>query len=238
MARPRLTAKEEHAIRKRLQSFVDERYGGDWAALAGWIGVERTTWYPWTGQGKKKGLPQAATLVRMAERCRLSLDWLLTGRGQAQWHDGPIGESLPDHIRHALVSEYAASEPGVLASYHTPEGRQHGRPTPAEVERAVPPAATVYRLCVEFLRPMVRESLGPLRQAELFADAIEHDSERRRTLGEQKVAALVRKRRRDAEQAVANHHAVADGLAAYAADQHRRDRPAYQWVADRLDGGG
>jgi hypothetical protein len=80
---------------------------------------------------------------------------------------------------------------------------------------------------------MVRQSLGPLRQAELFAE-IEHDPVALRTLGEKKVAALARKKRLAAEETVAGHHARADRLADYARDQHRQDRPAYQWIEEHM----
>src|SRR2546426_2992719 len=66
------------AVRRRLLEVVREHYGTQSAFLVAWPGVRPTTWKEWVHQTTPR-LPNADFLVQLAQRHRVSLNWLLLG---------------------------------------------------------------------------------------------------------------------------------------------------------------
>jgi hypothetical protein len=72
-------------IQQRIQQVIDEGFDGVRARFDAHCGFARNTSFQWFGTSPR--VPDARTLARIAERCTVSLDWLLLGRGSM---DGPL----------------------------------------------------------------------------------------------------------------------------------------------------
>ena len=99
------------AIRQRLAQYVDVALGGSWDKLTTAFGIGRTTVSGWKPKEHSAGssVPDLPSLLILARRGQLSLDWLLLGSG-GMWR----GKSIPDdsvreRMREQLVTELAAN---------------------------------------------------------------------------------------------------------------------------------
>ena len=77
MPRQRPTAKDAHAISRRLRHFVQQRYGS-WAGFEKRFGVPRTTRLAWSRR-EQPSVPDVPQLLRLARETGINLNWLLLG---------------------------------------------------------------------------------------------------------------------------------------------------------------
>ncbi len=109
------------AIRQRLEQYVEAALGGSWDKLTTAFGIGRTTvrgWKPGQHSGGSS-VPDLPSLLVLARRGQLSLDWLLLGTG-GMWrtYTAP-GDSLREQMREQLITELAASRGMDRARVHS-----------------------------------------------------------------------------------------------------------------------
>ena len=99
------------AIRQRLGQYVDAALGGSWDKLTTAFGIGRTTVSGWKPKKHSVGssVPDLPSLLVLARRGQLSLDWLLLGTG-SMWHGESIpADSVREQMREQLITELAAN---------------------------------------------------------------------------------------------------------------------------------
>jgi hypothetical protein len=100
VAKRPVSAREAAEIRTRLVEWLGEHYQGKPYRLIKAYGFHPTTARAWFRE-KNPVPPSVASLLALAHRDGLSVDWLLTGEGS------PGAQPLPVQLRDALLAEFA-----------------------------------------------------------------------------------------------------------------------------------
>jgi transcriptional regulator with XRE-family HTH domain len=229
MARKALPSHEQRRIRERLQQYVEDRWEGDWEVFGTAVGIPRSTVLRW--REDRRAVPDLAHLQRLAGR-NLSLDWLLAGVGPMERRGASTGASPADQVRAALADEYLASErpqtvtltdgtPVVLPAAQAPDW-----------DMALPPAATLFRLVAEFIRPLAREAaliVADHRRGGRYSE----DAEFVATAGMERVKAAEARKEAKYQTRLAEIHQQWAEYASHLSQRNREGRAGYQFVTDR-----
>ncbi len=99
------------AIRHRLRQYVDAALAGSWDRLTTAFGIGRTTVSGWKPKKHSTGssVPDLPSLLVLARRGQLSLDWLLLGTGSMWRAESTPADSVREQMREQLITELAAN---------------------------------------------------------------------------------------------------------------------------------
>ncbi|MGH8551096.1 MAG: hypothetical protein ACRERU_21330 [Methylococcales bacterium] len=223
MAKRKLEKREALAIRERLKQVVDQIHGGDWNRATRHAGIDRTTALSWRGS-ERQTVPDVTQLMKLAQRGQVSLDWLFLGKG-SMLRCEEVADGVLPALRAMLVAEYTASEAAPTLTME--------RASSSDWDAALPPADTLYRLCVEFLRPLVREAMIVVADRKLRHGRW-RDEDVAKYIGPEKAADLEAKDERQNRRRSAGIHQHLSKLAVYLRERNRKGQLGYQFVTERL----
>ena len=108
--RRRLARGQARELQDRLWEVMKDKFNKDrgrQAALARKLGVSPSVVCGWFGAEAR--CPEVETLIRIAERLSISLNWLLAGIGSKELRRLPPTAPLPDQLRDAITVQVRLS---------------------------------------------------------------------------------------------------------------------------------
>lgn len=153
MGRAKVGKMDAHAFAMRLKGFAERRYGS-WEKFWKEVGFSRTTADAW--RGLSPSVPDPPSLLILARKANINLNWLLLGRGHELFEYPDT--SPAERVENAIEAELRHSEKDVtFEEFNAAWERLHYRGDFSQREDMVLP------LAVEGVRPRFQENLRLVR---------------------------------------------------------------------------